>query len=232
MDLSRKSFVAATSLGLLAPLTRADAAPSAPQQGALHFHVLSEHEYDRGAMLAALNSSKAHKQLFLSTAPLLIAGYASLYMHMQNSMNAFEFSFGEGAGSLAVLGIVSGPSVVYALNDAMWTKYGFGAALHLAPTNVYYEANHLDENASPDDPNAVYQDWSAQAVLRRGGRFMVCHNAMTYLATLVAPSHGMAVQAVLSEFEHNLQPGFLVVPAAVGAMQLGLEHGWCPYEVI
>jgi len=233
MELTRKSFVAAAGLGLAAPFAGGNAIASVtPQESPLHFHVLGRHEYDSAAMLSTIASPKTQKQVFLSINPLLLAGNASLYVHMQNSMNAFEFSFGQGPGSLATLGIVSGPSTVYGLNDAMWTKYGFGAALNLAPTNVYYRAKSLAANGAPDDPNAIYQDWSAQAVLRRGGSFMLCHNAMTFVASLVAPGRGMTTQAVLSEFERNVQPGFLVVPAAVAAMQLALEHGWNSYEVI
>lgn len=233
MELSRKRFVAAAALGFTAPLAGSIAAASAEaQESPLHFHVLTEHEYDRNAMLAALGAQKRHKQVYLSISPLLLAGNASLYVHMQNALNAFEFSFGEGPGTLGTLGIVSGPSTVYGLNDAMWEKYGFGAAMGLAPTNVYYKARHLAANGSADDPSAVYQDWSAQAVMHRGGSFMLCHNAMTFVAQLFAPHKGMTTEATLAEFERNVQPGFVVVPAAIGAMQLALEHGWLPYEVI
>ncbi|HZY99989.1 MAG TPA: hypothetical protein VFE36_10480 [Candidatus Baltobacteraceae bacterium] len=94
---------------------------------------------------------KKNKQTFQSVTPLAIAGVASLYLHMQNRINAYEFSYGMGAGSLATLGILTGPSIVYALNDDVWKKYGFGTAFTLAATNVYYQkaAQCSSHTASP-----------------------------------------------------------------------------------
>jgi hypothetical protein len=181
LPISRKHFVAATALGISSVALKPTASPAA-QGSPLHFHILKPGEYDYARMLRTLRVNKRNKQVFQSVSPLTVAGTASLYLHMQNSMNAFEFSYGMGRGSLATLGILTGPSVAYALADAMWAKYGFGAAFNLAATNVYYRATSLKETRSPDDPDSIYQDWSAQAVLHRGGSFMVCHNALTGVA--------------------------------------------------
>ena len=121
-------------------------------------------------MLKTLTQSSDHKQVFQSVSPtIIVPGLSSLYLHMQNSMNAYQFSL--GLGNLSTLGVLIGPSIVFALTDAMWTKYGIGKALgsDLAATNIYYKAtSNLDSGASPDDPKGLYQDWSAQAVLKRG----------------------------------------------------------------
>ncbi len=183
-------------------------------------------------MLATIRVNKPSKQVFQSVSPLAVGGIASLYLHMQNSLNAYEFSYGLGPGSLATLGVLTGHSIAYAFNDAMWVKYGFGAALKLAPTNVYYTAKSLRANGSPDDPTSIYQDWSAQAVLRRGGAFMVCHNAMTVAAESFARTTGESSQSILDRFTSNILPGFQIVPAGVAATQLALENGWHPYPVI
>ncbi len=231
MPISRKRFVAATALGISSVALKPTASPAA-QGSSLHFHILKPSEYDYARMLRTFKVNKRNKQVFQSVSPLTVAGTASLYLHMQNSMNAFEFSYGTGRGSLATLGILTGPSVAYALADAMWTKYGFGAAFNLAATNVYYHATSLKETGSPDDPDSIYQDWSAQAVLHRGGGFMVCHNALTAVAALIGPKTGMTPEAALADFMANVLPGFQVVPAGVAATQLALEHGWHSYPVI
>jgi hypothetical protein len=231
LPISRKHFVAATVLGISSVALKPTASPAA-QGSSLHFHILKPGEYDYARMLRTLKANKRNKQAFQSVSPLTVAGTASLYLHMQNSMNAFEFSYGMGRGSLATLGILTGPSVVYALTDTMWTKYGFGAAFNLAATNVYYRATSLKETGSPDDYDSIYQDWSAQAVLRRGGAFMVCHNALTGVAGLIGPKAGMTPDAALADFMSNVLPGFQVVPAGVAATQLALEHGWHSYPVI
>jgi hypothetical protein len=183
-------------------------------------------------MLRTIQVNKRNKQVFQSVTPLTVAGIASLYLHMQNALNAFEFSYGMGRGSLATLAVLTGKSTAYSLNDAMWTKYGFGAAFDLAATNVYYPAASLKENGDPDDPATAYQDPTAQAVLHRGGAFMVCHNALTVVAGLLGPKAGVKPEAALDDFMHNVLPGFQVVPAGVAATQLALEHGWHNYPLI
>lgn len=238
MRFSRKQFVGAAVAGVsaasLSTPRGARAAAGSGDRAPVHFHILRPSEFNHGLLKKTLSSSKPYKQVFQAAPPLVIApGVASLYLHMQNSMNAFEFSLGLGRGSLATLGVLMGPSVVFALNDATWQKYGIGAALSLAPSNLYYHAtSNLNANASPDDPNGIYQDWSAQAVMHRGGAFMVCHNALTAAAAVFAQKHSASPQSVLSDFEKNLLPGFLVVPAGVAAVQLAQEHGWKPFAII
>ena len=243
MPLSRKTFLTATAAGAsiasLAPALADAAAPAAMPsdlRSAVHFHVLQPSEFDGAAMLQKLTVASDHKQVFQSVSPIVIVpGLASLYLHMQNSMNAYEFSL--GLGKLSTLGVLIGPSIVFALNDAMWTKYGIGKgmgeALGLAATNIYYTAtSKLDPKASPDDPNGMYQDWSAQAVMARGGQFFVCHNATTAIAFVLATKMGVDPKATLSEFEKNLLPGFQMVPAGVGAMQQAAENGWKSFTIV
>jgi hypothetical protein len=234
MPLSRKQFVSAAAIGVSAAAVGLDPlAAGAQARAPVHFHILTSSQYNRAAMMSALNGGGANKQVFQSVDPLLIApGIASLYMHMQNSMNAYEFSL--GAGKLSTLGVILGPSIVLALNDSAWKKYGFGKAMKLAPTNAYYAASsNLDVSASPDDPTGIYQDWSAQAVMKRGGKFFVCHNAMTAVAAVVSSKvPGTTPAGVLADFEKNVLPGFIVVPAGVAAIQQAQQHGWKPFTII
>jgi len=234
MPLSRKQFVSATALGISAAAIGLEPATAEAQgRTPVSFHILNPTQYDRTAVLNVLQGGGAHKQVFQSVSPLMIApGIASLYMHMQNSMNAYQFSM--GAGQLSTLAVVLGPSIILALNDAIWQKYGIGKAFNLSSTNDYYKAgSNLDLAASADDPNGVYQDWSAQAVLKRGGKFFVCHNAMTAVAAFVASKMpGATGGAVLADFEKNLLPGFIVVPAGVAAVQQAQEYGWKPFPII
>lgn len=236
MPISRKNFVGAAALGLsaasLSKVTPALAQDS-DERTPLHFHILKQHEFDHAQMLQTLTLAKPHKQVFQNSINLLLVpGVAQLYIHMQNSMNAHEFSMGFGRGSLATLGVLMGPAVVLALNDAVWKKYGIGNAFKLASTNMYYKAtSNLKLTGSPDDPSSVYQDWSAQAVMARGGKFMVCHNAMTAVAAMTAQKAGSTPQAVLADFEKGVLPGFQVVPAGVAAVQLAQQHGYTLFAV-
>ena len=231
MPISRKQFVAAAAVGAsVAAITRDS--PPARATSKIHFSVVTPGQYDHARMEATLRINKPFKQVFQSVTPLTIESVSSLYLHMQNSLNAFEFSYGMGPGSLAVLGVLLGGSIAYALEDAMWKKYGIGSAFNLTPTNTYYAASTLKRTASPDDPDGIYQDWSAQAILKRGGAFMVCHNATTAVAAVLAGKAGVTPSAALADFEKHLLPGFQMVPSGVAAIGLATAHGWHNFPVI
>ncbi|HET9393172.1 MAG TPA: hypothetical protein VFO29_06620 [Candidatus Rubrimentiphilum sp.] len=233
MPLSRKQFVSATAIGMSAAAIGLDVPASAAERTPVHFHILKSSEYDRAAVLRVLTGGGQHKQVFQAVEPLIIApGVASLYLHMQNAMNAYEFSM--GLGKLSTLAVLLGPSIVFALNDSMWKKYGFGTAFKLDAANDYYRADsNLSLSAAPDDPNGIYQDWSAQAVLKRGGKFFVCHNAMTGIAAVLASKMSGATPAgALADFKKNLLPGFTIVPAGVASVQQAQEYGWRPFPII
>ena len=241
MSVSRKDFLSTAAAGLsvaaLAGSTTAVAAAAdADQRAPIHFHIVKPNEFDGALMLQKINVAGDHKQVFQSVTPLIIGGWASLYIHMQNSMNAYQFSL--GLGKLLTLGVLIGPSIVLGLNDAMWSKYGFGTgilgqAMGLSATNTYYKAaSNLDTSVSPDDPNGIYQDWTAQAVSKRGGQFFVCHNAMTAVAMLVAMKMKSKTETVLADWEKNLLPGFQMVPAGVAAVQQAQENGWKLFSII
>jgi intracellular sulfur oxidation DsrE/DsrF family protein len=237
MSLSRKRFISTTALGIsAAALVAKSTTVSAQERAPVHFHVLKPEEYDRAAMLQKLAVNNKHRQVFQAVSPLIIApGIASVYLHMQNAMNAYQFSL--GLGNLSTLAVLIGPSIIFALNDDMWRKYNIGknvGADGLASTNVYYTASsNLDLNATPDDPNGIYQDWSAQAVLKRGGQFFVCHNAATGMAFMLGQKIGINDPAVaLNDFTKNLLPGFQMVPAGVAAVQQAQENGWKAFPII
>ena len=235
MALSRKEFVAAgavaaTGLSLAARADAQDAPADAgvDQRSTIKFHVLKPGQYNWDKMLSVLRTSNPNKQVFqASDTSTIIPGVASVYLHMQNSMNAYEFSYPHNVGRLATLAVLMGPGIVLALNDAMWKKYKLGDSFKLAPTNIYYSAtSNLDLAAAADDPKGIYQDWSAQAVLKRGGAFFVCHNATMAIAGLCAGKGGLDPKAVLADFEKNMLPGFQMVPAGVAAVALAQTHGW------
>jgi len=240
MSVSRKDFITTAAAGLsvaaLAGGTSTAAADASSGQVPIHFHIVRPGEFDNALMMQKLTAAGDHKQVFQSVTPLIIGGWASLYIHMQNSMNAYQFSL--GLGKLLTLGVLIGPSIILALNDAMWTKYGIGSgvlgeAMGLSATNTYYKAvSNLDPSVDPDDPKGMYQDWTAQAVLKRGGQFFVCHNAMTAVAMLVAMKTKTKTDTVLDDWEKNLLSGFQMVPAGVAAMQQAQENGWKPFSII
>src|SRR5438132_4314066 len=143
MSISRKNFLRGSALaaGALvlskksvaeepkAATAAAKPPPGPPPPNAVHFPVLKPSEFDGKKMMAILQQKKPHKFVFQSVGPhLIIPGLSSLYIHVQNALNAGDFSMGWGKGNVGSGAVLYGPSVILALNDAMWAKYNLGAA--------------------------------------------------------------------------------------------------------
>jgi hypothetical protein len=211
------------------------APPKMPPPSAIHFKVLKSSDYDSKRMYAALQVKKPHKFVYQSVTPhVIIPGLSSLYIHIQNSLNAGEFSFGWGRGNVASAAVLYGPSVTLALNDAMWAKYPFGEAFNMKngdgkgeTRNVYYPAQtSMGFDGDPGAGGNVYQDWSGEACIKRGTAFMVCHNALTAFAGIMSMQMGLDGAQTLAEWKANMLPGYMIVPAGVGAIHLAQENGW------
>jgi len=55
---------------------------------------------------------------------------------------------------------------------------------------------------------------------------MVCNNALNAFSGMLAMGMGMDPGAAYAEWKANLLPGFMIVPAGVGALQAAMENGW------
>jgi hypothetical protein len=218
-----------------APKPEGHAKPQMPPPSAIHFPVLKPGQYDDKKMWSVLKAKKPHKFVYQSVTPhVIIPGLASLYIHIQNSLNAGEFSFGWGHGKVGSAAVLIGPSIVLSMNDAMWAKYPFGALADMKDangkpetSNVYYKAQTgMSFDGDPGAGGNVYQDWSAEACIKRGTTFMVCHNALTAFAGMLSMQMGVDPHATLAEWKENMLPGFMIVPAGVGALHAAMEHGW------
>lgn len=238
MPFGRKIFLSGSLLAAATALASCQGAQRAATASGGYFPVLSPTDYNYDGMMAILRIANPHKQVFVSenapgqseARPRLLRGdkpqnVSELYVRMQLAMNGYDFSLGHNNGSLLTLGILMGSAVILGLNDTTWQKYDIGRHFNLASTNVCYQAkSNLNPDVSPNDRTGMYQDWSGQAVLKRGGRFMVCHNALTNLANSIAGK--TSPSDALDEMSHNLLPGFMLVPAGVTAAQLAQENGW------
>ncbi|HMK72327.1 MAG TPA: hypothetical protein VK454_03255 [Myxococcaceae bacterium] len=254
MEMTRGNFLrhALAAAGVLAlvgkranaqtpPAAQPAAPPKPPPPSAVHFPVLKPSDYDSKKFWAELKTKKPHKVVYQSVEPkLIIPGLASLYIHIQNSLNAAEFSFGWPKGDIGAAAVLYGPSIILSLNDAMWAKYPFGESFNCKDANgkpekanVYYKAQtSMSFDGDPGAGGNIYQDWSAEACLKRGALFMVCNNALTAFSGMMAMAMGADPKATYAEWKANMLPGFLIVPAGVGAFQAAMENGWKPIGLI
>jgi hypothetical protein len=255
MKLTRKDFLthgalASAALALTgktaaaaepAPTPAAKPPPGPPPPSAIHFPVLKPGEYDEKKMWAVLKTKKPHKLVWESVgAHLIVPGLSSLYIHIQNALNADEISFGWGRQNVASAAVLLFPSLIFAFNDAMWSKYKFGESYKMLDAsgkpetaNVYYKAQtSMSWDGDAGAGGNIYQDWSGEACVKRGCTFMVCHNALAALGAFTAMATGMEPGAVIADLKANMLPGFIIVPAGVGALHAAMDNGWKMLPII
>jgi intracellular sulfur oxidation DsrE/DsrF family protein len=190
--------------------------------------------YDFAAIEARLMLPFRHRQAFGSHA--LADGAAAGFM--LNSLNAYEFDYAEGPGTLHVLGIFYGTSVAMLVDDTAWKKYrldvvqqrrGDPAKRPVAGGGNPYAAatSALDPSAARSDLHGFYHDTSLAALTKRKASFFACDNALRGLATDIAVSYAMSdqpVQIVHADLRAHLLPGTLLVPAGVASVNQAQER--------
>ena len=211
----RSEFLTGMTLGTLTAATSAAAA--APLT------------VDRRAMRAVLDRPARHKQVISAVkidfgAPLRYAG---------NSLNAFQFELGEGAGALHPLVVFYGIALFAMLDDAAWNKYdafdlftGAGDSLGgmIRGHNPFYHARStMNVHDSPDDERGFYHDFSVEALSRRGVSWFVCNNALHSLARDIARQSQADDGKIYDDLRAHFVPGVVLVPAGVAAIALAQE---------
>ena len=220
---SRRTFFGASALALSAAQVATFGTPASAVAG----------PYDLAAVEARLMLPFRHRQAFGSHA--LADGAAAGFM--LNSLNAYEFDYAEGPGTLHVLGIFYGTSVAMLVDDAAWKKYkldvvqqrrGDPAKRAVAGGGNPYAAatSSLDPSAARGDLHGFYHDTSLAALTKRKASFFACDNALRGLATDIAVSYAMSdqpVQTVHADLRAHLLPGTLLVPAGVASVNAAQE---------
>ena len=235
---------ASTVLGAFAALGAerpAAAAVAASVWTPPYFPILMRGEYDYDAMMRALPTDPPHKQVFLSNPSMLTApGVAGVFQKMTLAKTAYEFALERGERlTLALVGVLIAEPVVFALNDAMWRKYKIAATFSLPDRTgqigtrnfTHTPWSDLNLDASPNSPTGIYHDFTSAALLKRGARFLVCHNALAGVSAKFALRSGSSHPAVLKDWAANLLPGFTAVPSGAQAIQLAQERGYALYPV-
>lgn len=201
--------------------------------------VLMANQWEMGAVLRLLDKPADHKQIFLSNPSMLTSpGVAGVFQKMSLAWTCYEFSLGKRR-ALSMAGILIANPVVFALNDAMWKKYGIAQAFKLSNRSGRIESHNFSHAAwsslnmavGPNDTSGIYHDFTSQALSARGASFFVCHNALSGVSAAFAASSGISHAHVLQEWTQNLLPGFLVVPSGAMLVQLAHDAGWKLYPI-
>jgi hypothetical protein len=241
MSLSRLGFFVLSGAGAMsaAVATAGAEVPAAPSAAPRKNpeHALATSEYDRAAMLAFLDQPVAHKQVYQTERLDISGNLAAVYVKMQRSMNSFDFSL--DSGKLVTLAVLMGNSVALSVDDAMWAKYEIGKVFRFRDgygntigANVFDKARStLSTAGGCDNPKSVYQDYTGEAIRKRGGGMFVCFNALSGFANTLSDSAGVDGPAILADLRKHMIPGYLLVPSGTSTMQLAQDHGWKPYAM-
>jgi hypothetical protein len=104
-----------------------------------------------------------------------------IWSNIRNGLNGSQFSFGEPAGSLAVVVQCYATGNLATYNDAMWDKYQFGALFNVrdpstgesATRNLFYPRTTTGgTDLAPEDAQSLYNDTGMAGLMERGVVFL------------------------------------------------------------
>ena len=163
---------------------------------------------------AWMKQAKArHRQLFhameLNDRAMLLAS---------NFLDAYRDAFGvKPDDAKAVIG-VHGPALSIGLNDAAWSKYGFGKTANLIdPATKEPSIRNVFATGAP---------LSVDTLQKRGVVFIVCNTALRLTSRALAKSRGEPEETIYEDLKSSRLPGTILVPAMVVAINRAQEAGF------
>lgn len=162
-----------------------------------------------------------HRQLFDAPDP---AGGIPL-VHVMNFYDTYNKAFKIGDSDINGILTFYGFTTLYALNDEMWTKYRLGEFLKTNDPKTGAPATINPWRTAPVALGMTLPQASVESLQKRGATFIVCNNALTLFAGMVAQQRGGTPEAVLAEFKANILPGVTLVPGMVVAIEQAQKAG-------
>lgn len=150
-------------------------------------------------------------------------------VHMLNYYNTLNSAYNVKDSDINTVGTFYGApnaTTLFAFNDTMWAKYKMGAALKF---NDHKTGAPATRNVWRTDPGImgmmVAPPASIEALQKRGALFLLCNNALTLWAGILAQANGADQAAVLADLKANMLPGVVLVPGMVVAIQKIQDKG-------
>lgn len=169
--------------------------------------------------LTKLNAK--HMMLFDNPAP---AGGIGL-IHVMNYYDTYNKAYNvKDADIRAVLNFYGG-TTLYAVNDAMWTKYRIGEFVGAEDPETKAPAVVNPWREKPVIIGFTIPGASVESLQKRGTVFIVCNNALEIFAGLLAQARGLEAKAVYEDLKANILPGVELVPAMVIALEQAHKKG-------
>jgi hypothetical protein len=156
-----------------------------------------------------------HRQLFDSPAP----GGGIPLVHIMNYYDTYNKAYGVRDADIDAVGTFYGATTFYGVNDAMWAKYRIGEFLETVDPATGKPAVANPWRAKPVVIGMALPQASIEALQQRGATFILCNNALTIFAGLLAQARGLDAAAVHADLAANVLPGVELIPAMVVAIE-------------
>ena len=161
-----------------------------------------------------------YKQLFDSPAP---AGGIAL-VHIMNYYDTYNKAYNVKDADIDAVMTFYGGTTLHGLNDATWAKYKLGEFLGEKDAAGQF----LTANPWRTAPNVLGMSLpgaSIEALQKRGATMILCNNALSIFAGMVAAKRGLDANTVYMDMKGNMLPGVELVPAMVIAIEKGTRAG-------
>jgi len=166
-------------------------------------------------------TGRKHRQLFDSPAP---AGGIPL-VHILNYHETLNRSYKVKDADISGIGTFYGATTFYGLNDAMWAKYRLGEFLETTDPATGKPAVANPWRTAPVILGMSMPQASVEALQRRGATFILCNNALTIFAGMLAKARGLDADSVYADLAANILPGVELIPGMVVAIEQAHDAG-------
>ncbi|MGA2761111.1 MAG: hypothetical protein ABSF08_12440 [Candidatus Cybelea sp.] len=202
-------LTAAGALAALAPTSGVAPQPAASPAGAPSMEEVLPRGFEIATFDAALATSAKHKYLFACISEVAVALGA-----IRSTLNAYHV-LGVPASEVApAVVFYHGVSVLYAFDDAMWSRY-------VIPTNSVPASDAKAKITGNPILKKKGGDWDTSApalIADANARFFVCNLATHGYATRIAKQLHLPAKDVYEDLASHLIPNTMLVPAGVWAV--------------
>jgi hypothetical protein len=161
-----------------------------------------------------------HKQFFDSPAPL---GGIPL-IHILNYYDTYNKAYNVQDKDIDAVLTFYGATTFYALNDAAWAKYRIGEFLDTKDASGQF-ATANPWRTAPHILGAPLPQASIEALQKRGMTGILCNNAFTIFAGMLAAKRGLDADVVYQDLKANILPGVELIPGMVVAIEQAARAG-------
>jgi hypothetical protein len=162
-----------------------------------------------------------HRQFFDNPSP---NGGIAL-VHVMNYYDTYNKAFGVKDADIDAVLTFYGATTFYALNDAVWAKYKLGEFLETNDPATGKPATSNPWRATPVILGLSIPAASIESLETRGATMILCNNALTIFANLLAAKRGLDPAAVYKDLNANILPGVHLVPGMVVAVEQAARAG-------